>query len=263
MEIIKTKEILDRLCRDKMFILGDKPEIQVMVASVEEHHNIPNITEKANLTQGEADEESVKQKEQMKKSKAKWINEKNVLNDNLMDARNKLEQERKISIELSNEKAALNLERTDLANEVDRLEKSIDNLENMLKQDQDESAQKIKQMEEIHSDNLEKLRLACNKEAQVLNEKYEENIEAHRQESQKRMNNLRKLNPDKAAMSDMENKYRNKYEDELKNVDILRNTVGSYHKEIKSLNLQLKDEMAAKVKVEKELKSHKASTSSK
>ena len=77
------------------------------------------------------------------------------------------------------------------------------------------------------------------------------------------MNNLRKLNPDKAAMSDMKNKYRNKYEDELKNVDILRNTVGSYHKEIKSLNLQLKDEMAAKVKVEKELKSHKASTSSK
>ena len=43
MEIIKTREILDNLCRDKMFILGEKPELQVMVATVEEHQNIPNV----------------------------------------------------------------------------------------------------------------------------------------------------------------------------------------------------------------------------
>ena len=43
MEIIKTREILDKICRDKIFMLGEKPELQVMVATVEEHSNIPNV----------------------------------------------------------------------------------------------------------------------------------------------------------------------------------------------------------------------------
>ena len=42
-EIIKTREILDNLCRDKMYMLGEKPELQVMVATMEEHNNIPNV----------------------------------------------------------------------------------------------------------------------------------------------------------------------------------------------------------------------------
>ena len=64
----------------------------------------------------------------------------------------------------------------------------------------------------------------------------------------------------------MEKKYLNearKYEEEVKNVDELRKTMGNYYKEITSLNVQIDDEMSARVKVEKELKNLKASTTSK
>ena len=43
METIKTREILDRICRDKMFMLTEKTEIQVRVATVGDHSNIPNV----------------------------------------------------------------------------------------------------------------------------------------------------------------------------------------------------------------------------
>ena len=201
--------------------------------------------ERVNLSQGEVDEESIKLKEQIKRLKAKWINEKKILNDNLTDVRNKWEQEKQALIQSSDEKSVLILEKNDLAKEVNQLENSIKSLESMLKINQDESTQKIEQMEEDYSDNLEKMKKAYIKETQNLNKKYEENIEEHRQESMKRINNLRKLNPDKAAMADMD-KYRNKYEDEVKNVDTLRNSLGTYHKEIRSLQVQLEDQMADK-----------------
>ena len=53
-------------------------------------------------------------------------------------------------------------------NEKTHLQQSIKSLRDMLKINQDESVQKIKQMEAIYSDNLGKIRHAYDKEAQEL-----------------------------------------------------------------------------------------------
>ena len=64
----------------------------------------------------------------------------------------------------------------------------------------------------------------------------------------------------------MEKKYLGlvkKYEDEAKNVDELKRVIGNYHKEVASLRIQLDDEVSARVKIEKEFKNFKTSTTSK
>ena len=43
MEEVQTKEILDRLCRDKTFMMTEKPVLQVRMVAGEEHSNIPNV----------------------------------------------------------------------------------------------------------------------------------------------------------------------------------------------------------------------------
>ena len=93
-------------------------------------------------------------------------------------------------------------------------------------------------MEEEYSDNLAKMNNAYTRELQNLNKKYEKNIEEHREESTKRINDLRKLNPDKAAVADM-NRYRNKYEEMQKTVNTLQTSVGKWIKENRSLQIQV------------------------
>ena len=61
---------------------------------------------------------------------------------------------------------------SDLINEKILLQQSIDSLQDILKINQDESAQKEKQMEATYSDNLEKVRQAYDKIAQDQGEKY-------------------------------------------------------------------------------------------
>ena len=92
-----------------------------------------------------------------------------------------------------------------------------------------------------------------NRKLQNLNNKYERNIEEHREESTRRINDLRKINPDKAAVADM-HKYRNKYEEMQMTVNTLQTSVGKYIEKNKSLQTQVEDQTAAKVEIEKELK---------
>ena len=55
-EITQTKEILERLCKEKSFILSEKPEIQVMTVTIptnEEDQSIPNVRDEVDLTGGD------------------------------------------------------------------------------------------------------------------------------------------------------------------------------------------------------------------
>ena len=135
--------------------------------------------ERTVLSRGEVNVEITNLRENAKRDKAKWGEERKLISDDLIETRKRLAQVDAVLIQSRNEKK-------DLEKERNRLKESVRCMKDSVGITQEESEQKAKE----HKNNLQKMKDGYHREVQKLKDEYDESIGKHQEAFTKKVNEV-------------------------------------------------------------------------